>query len=340
MLDIQKLRKRLKIWSEDLEKVPVLGKIVKKSKTWTLPGFQHLPLYDVMDYFFQSLGKGIIFQRAAALTYRIFVALVPMIIALFSVIAFLGEGVQQTLISLLQSMIPVYAWPAVEDVISGVVTVQNGTLSLLMLLFGIYFGVICCNGLLAALDTSYFNDQRRNLLKQVLLSFLIMFVFLLTVLVVVGLMIVASMIMNKVHSKIGAPTRVYFFLVHGVKWVLIFAALYFVVSFLYYLAPVNRQNYRFFSAGSSVCTILLVLVLWALNVYFSHFSNYNLIYGSLGAIFAILLWLNWSSLAFLLGYDLNVSIAKAKGEGVERLPSGSEKENGETERKYKDNLEQ
>ena len=110
LLDIQKLRKRLRIWSEDLERVPVIGKVVKKSKTWTLPGFQHLPLYDVMDYFFQSLGKGVIFQRAAALTYRIFIALVPIIIALFSVIAFLGEGVQQTLISLLQSVIPVYAW--------------------------------------------------------------------------------------------------------------------------------------------------------------------------------------------------------------------------------------
>jgi len=330
LLDIHKIRKRLRIWSEDLERVPVLGKVVKKSKTWTLPGFQHMPLYDVMDYFFQSLGKGVIFQRAAALTYRIFIALVPMIIALFSVIAFLGEGVQQTLISLLQSVIPSYAWPAVEDVIRGVVTIQNGTLSFLMLFFGIYFGVICCNGLLAALDTSYFNEQRRNFFKQLLLSFQIMFIVFFTVLLVVGLMIVASVLMNKVHATIGAPVRVYFFLVHGVKWILIFAALYFVVSSLYYMAPVNKQNYRFFSAGSSVCTILMVIILWALNVYFSHFSNYNLIYGSLGALFAILLWLNWSSLALLVGYDLNVSIAKAKDEGVERVHDELDNQAAET----------
>ena len=309
------------MWGEDLERVPVIGKVVKKSKTWTLPGFQHMPLYDVMDYFFQSLGKGVIFQRAAALTYRIFIALVPMIIALFSVIAFLGEGVQQTLITLLQSVIPAYAWPAVEDV---------GTLSLLMLFFGLYFGIICCNGLLAALDTSYFNDQKRNIFKQLLLSLHIMLMVFVTVLVVVALMIMASVVMNKVHDTIGAPVRVYFFLVHGVKWILIFAALYFVVSMLYYTAPVNKQNYRFFSAGSSVCTFLLVVILWALNFYFSHFSNYNLIYGSLGAIFAILLWLNWSSLAFLLGYDLNVSIAKAKLEGVERVPEEIKKTEMET----------
>jgi membrane protein len=80
------------------------------------------------------------------------------------------------------------------------------------------------------------------------------------------------------------------------------------------LAPTKRGNYRFFSAGSSTCTILLVLLLWILNIYFSNFSNYNLIYGSLGAIFAILLWINWSASIFLICYDLNVSIAKAKSE--------------------------
>ena len=58
----------------------------------------------------------------------------------------------------------------------------------------------------------------------------------------------------------------------------------------------------------------MVLLLWVLNVYFSNFSNYNLIYGSLGALFAIMLWINWSSLIFLIGFDLNVSIAKAKQE--------------------------
>ena len=106
----------------------------------------------------------------------------------------------------------------------------------------------------------------------------------------------------------------YAFAVHFLKWVLVYAAIYFLISIFYYLAPTKRGNYRFFSAGSSTCTILLVLLLWILNIYFSNFSNYNLIYGSLGAIFAILLWINWSASIFLICYDLNVSIAKAKSE--------------------------
>ena len=318
-LSLAKIQQKLRAWGDNLEQVPVLGKVVQKSRKWTLPGFQHMPLYDVMGFFVQSFGKGVIFQRAAALTYRIFVALIPMIIALFSAIAFFGEDVQQGLLTLLQSIIPNYAWPAVDEVITGVVTVQNGTLSTLMLLFGIYFAILCCNGLLAAFNTSYYNEQQRGIINQLSLSFLIMLIAFFTILLVVGLLIFSSVLLNFIHEKIGVLNSGYFYLVHGVKWVLVFAALYFFVSILYYLAPVKKDNYRFFSIGSSVCTILMVLILGALNFYFSHFSNYNLIYGSLGALFAILLWLNWSSLALLLGYDLNVSIAKAKLEGVESV---------------------
>ncbi len=291
-------------------------KAVEWSRTVSLPGLQHIPLYDVLTYFIQSMGKGVIVQRAAALTYRIFMALIPMIMALFSIITYLGSDVQQTLLSLFQSIVPVYAWSAVEGVLTNFVNNQNGTLSSFMFFIGIYFGLLCCNGLLAAMNTSYFNEERRIFPKQILLSFAILLITFLVIMLVLGLLIFSGILLRHINSRFETPQGIYFFLVHGVKWILIYAAFYFLVSILYYLAPVDKKNYRFFSAGSSVCTILLVLILCALNFYFSNFSNYNLIYGSLGALFAILLWINWSSMALLIGFDLNVSVAKAKTQKI------------------------
>ena len=311
-LNINRIQEKIDTWSEDLEQIPILGKIVRKSKTLTLPGFQHIPLYDVMRYFFQSMGKGVIFQRAAALTYRIFVALIPMIIAFFTLIAYTSTNMQNTILSMMQTVVPVYAWSAVEDMITYVVTQPQEGLSTLMFFIGIYFTLICTNGLLAAMNTSYFNDKQRNFIKQLGLSLAIMVIVFFIILFVAMLFIIASIIMNHINTYLIDLRSGYYYLVHGIKWVLVFATVYFMVSILYYLAPVNKENYRFFSAGSSLCTILLVLILWILNIYFSNFSNYNLIYGSLGALFAIVLWLNWSSLILLVCFDLNVSIAKAK----------------------------
>jgi membrane protein len=301
-------------WQEDLERIPYIGTFIRKSKTMTLPGLQKVPLYDVMRFFLQSLSKGVVFQRSAAITYRVFVAVIPMIISLFSAIAFFGEEFRNTLIDMLESIVPTYVWPAVSGMITDVVMRQNGTLSSFMLIIGIYFTIVCINGILAAMDSSYFTEERRNFLRQILLSTGMMLLTFVIIVFVSAFFIIASFAADYMYTHFVNNPSLYAFAVHFLKWVLVYAAIYFLISIFYYLAPTKRGNYRFFSAGSSTCTILLVLLLWILNIYFSNFSNYNLIYGSLGALFAILLWINWSASIFLICYDLNVSIAKAKSE--------------------------
>ena len=297
-----------------MERIPGFGKIVAKSKTITLPGLMKVPLYDVMRFFGQSLSKGVVFQRAAAITYRVFVAVIPMIIALFSAIAFFGEDFRLTLMSLLESITPVYVWPAISGMISDVVMRQNGTLSSFMFIIGIYFTIVCINGILVAMTSSYYTEEKRNIFSQIILSAKLMLLTFLIIVVVAAFFILASLAVRYVHTNFVNNPSLYSFVVHFLKWVLVYAAVYFLISIFYYMAPVKRGDYKFFSAGSSTCTILLVVLLWLLNIYFSNFDNYNLIYGSLGAIFAILLWINWSSAIFLICYDLNVSIAKAKSE--------------------------
>lgn len=305
---------KLRQWSNDLERVPGFGKWVKRSKEITLPGLQKVPLYDVMRFFGKSMSEGVVFQRAAAITYRIFVAVIPMIIALFSAIAFLGEEFRNTLISLLESIVPAYVWPAVSGMITDVVMRQNGTLYSFMFIIGIYFTIVCINGILVAMNSSYFSEDRRNFFNQIILSAGLMLLTFAIIVIVAAFFILSSIAVNYVHTHFLNNPRLYAFVVHFLKWVLVYAAIYFLISIFYYLAPTKRGDYRFFSAGSSTCTILLVVLLWILNIYFSNFSNYNLIYGSLGALFAILLWINWSASIFLICFDLNVSIAKAKSE--------------------------
>lgn len=321
---MNKLKAKIQMAREDLDHAPVVGRFIRRSRKITLPGFQHMPLYDVMRFYFESLGKGIIFQRAAALTYRVFIALLPMILALFSFISYLGDNVQNALLSLIESIMPVYAWPVVSNMITEVITIQNGTLSSFMLVVGIYFTIICTNGLLVAMNTAYFEEEKRNFFKQLWMSFVLMVIFFFVIVIVVMLFITASVAMNYVHRHFTMTSdKGYFYLIHGLKWVMTYVSIYFLVSILYYIAPVQKKYYRFFSAGSSACTILMVLLLWVLNIYFSNFTNYNLIYGSLGALFAVLLWINWSSVILLIGYDLNVSIAKAKENNLEQKSKGN-----------------
>jgi membrane protein len=249
-----------------------------------------------------------------------------MLIGLFSAIAFLGEDFRLTLISLLQSIVPPYVWPAVSGMITDVVMRQNGTLSSFMFIIGIYFTIVCINGILVAMTSSYYTEEKRNLVQQIILSAKLMILTFIIIVVVAIFFILSSLAVRYVHTNFVNNPQIYSFVVNFLKWVLVYAAIYFLISTFYYLAPVKRGDYRFFSAGSSTCTILMVVLLWIINLYFSNFDNYNLIYGSLGAIFAVLLWINWSCSIFLICYDLNVSIAKAKSEN-KKLSDHLEQEN-------------
>ena len=206
---------------------------------------------------------------------------------------------------------------------------QNGTLSSFMFVIGIYFTIVCINGILVAMTSSYYTEEKRNIVKQIILSAKLMVLTFVIIVAVAVFFILASLAVRYVHTHFVNNPSLYSFVIHGLKWLLVYAAVYFLISIFYYLAPVRRGNYRFFSAGSSTCTILLVILMWILNLYFSNFDNYNLIYGSLGAIFAILLWINWSAAVFLICYDLNVCIAKAKSEN-KKLIEQMELENSDS----------
>jgi len=96
------------------------------------------------------------------------------------------------------------------------------------------------------------------------------------------------------------------------RWIIIAFVALLSVSFLYYYAPSKRSRYRFFSPGSIMATLLLILSSLAFSYYISHFGRYNKLYGSIGTLLALLIWFNMNAFVLLIGFELNVSIRNAR----------------------------
>ena len=291
-------------------------RIVKASKDFfnriTLPGFQGLSVGYVMAFFGKAVTKGIIQHRAAAMTYRVFFALIPMMMTLFAGISFLGPSVKNTLLDFIQSMVPEYVWPAVENMITGIINKHNGTLLSFSLLFSIFTIFNSMNLSINILNTTYFNIGKRSLLKQLRVIAMILLIWLCIILLCIGVFIAAEAYVYRAHHYVIQSPKLLTAGIHVAKWLLLFFLVYLFISSFYYLAPASHKHFKFFSAGSTFATIAMLLVLGAMSIFVSNFSNYNALYGSLGAVFAILMWLYWNHMFILIGYDLNVSIATAK----------------------------
>jgi uncharacterized BrkB/YihY/UPF0761 family membrane protein len=88
------------------------------------------------------------------------------------------------------------------------------------------------------------------------------------------------------------------------------------VAFLYYLGPNTRKRGRFFSPGAVAGSILILLAVTAFRLFFAQFSNYNKVYGSLGAIMVLMVWFYWISIVLLIGFELNAAILAARGKMI------------------------
>ena len=175
---------------------PFIHKMILFMKRLVLPGFQKIPFWDVMKFFVESLVQGIFFQRAAALTYYIFTALIPLFMALIALLSFVGPNLQTYLLDFMQTAVPEYLWPAVSKIVSGLIERQNGAILYLSLTLGIYLSFLSINSIVTTLNISYFDIEQRKVIKQLPISFTMVVVFLLVIIAACVIFIGASLLVN------------------------------------------------------------------------------------------------------------------------------------------------
>jgi len=88
--------------------------------------------------------------------------------------------------------------------------------------------------------------------------------------------------------------------------------LFFSISILFHLGPAIKNRWKIFSPGSIFATIFIIVTSLGFSYYINHFSQYNKIYGSIGTLIIILLWMYFNSIILLTGFELNASILNAK----------------------------
>jgi len=136
----------------------------------------------------------------------------------------------------------------------------------------------------------------------------------LLLIVSIGLITFGSEILTIFLPPFITESAFYSILPELLRWLVILALLLFAISFLYSLAPARHARFRLISAGSMLATTLIVITTLGFNFYVDNFSSYNALYGSLGTLMIVLMWIYINAISLLIGFELNVSIRKAREE--------------------------
>ena len=268
-------------------------------------------MYRLLTMYTLGLVNGTIAARAESIAYSFFMAVFPAVVFVFSVIPYIPiDGLQETLMQTIEQAMPPHTWETVGSTVNDIIHIKRGGLLSVSFAGVLFFTTNGINGLIANFRTSYHKISMRPYLNQYLIS-LGLVGLLMMILVTTLASIVASDLFWAYIAEYGpaAPTDTKD-LAAFVKYGLIGFSLLVCVSLIFHFGP-RLHQLPFFSPGAILSTALILASSYVFAFYIDHFSQYNKLYGSIGAVLIVMLWLFVIALLLLIGFELNAAIVRS-----------------------------
>ena len=292
----------------------LLALLRRSTQTITLPLFDGLSLYDVAIFFWKGIYEGAVTSRAASISFSFFLALFPGVIFVFTLIPFIPiDGFQHELFRLLRDVLPPNSFDAAYSTITDILTIKRGDLLGITVAAALFFAT---NGTLALIGNFGQTIHRLNVRgfwSQYLAAFWLTLA--LALLLIGGIAVLA---LGEVWIPTLIPGDNGIWLTALARWVVLLGLVLFAISLLFYYGPMRSAPWRFISPGALLATVLVWLTSYLFGIYVTDFSRYNQLYGSIGTLMIIQLWIYVNAIGLIIGFELNASMARAKNDTQSR----------------------
>lgn len=299
--------------------LPVISFFIRQSKKISLPGFEGVPLFDVVKFFFKQVRQVGLNERASAIAYNFIMAVPPTCLFLFTLIPHLPfipkKSIKEQLHALIVDVIPakVHNQNIISFVDGFLDQTRFGLLSFGFIL-SLFFASNAMMGLMRSFNKNYIGfEKRKGLQKRWTAIKLTSLIFGL----VLGCLIL--LITQGAFLKwIGVTNAGVRNFIKTIRWVFIVGIIFYAYAFIYKYAPATQKRWKIFSPGAILGTSLSILATLGFSLFVNNFGRYNALYGSIGSVIVLMILIFINSLTLLIGFELNVSIKSLKAIADER----------------------
>ena len=268
-------------------------------------------LHRFLQILFAQIRKDNIPERASSMAFNFVLSVFPAIIFIFTLIPYIPiEDLQAKVMLALKNLLPDSMYNGVAAAIYDIIHIPHGDL----LSFGFFFAVFTAtNGIMAmitAFNRCYKTSETRGYIKRIITAITIVF-FLISI---AFLSIFAAVATKHYLQEVHMSKEFLYYVVITFKNLFFFGVFFVAVSLIYFVAPAVSVRWKFFSGGSLIASMLIVLFTLGFSIYVNSFDSYNKLYGSIGAFIAVMLWFYAISIGLLIGFEINASLDMAKRE--------------------------
>lgn len=290
-------------------------KILEEFKVFWTELEENFIVAKIIRIFYLKITEFSIDVRAAAIAYNFTLAVFPSILFFFSVLPYVPvDNFEQIIINFLNETLPPPYLNDFVDLINNIMDNKNGGLVSFGLFLALYTSTSGIVALIKSFNLTYKTKKNRGWLKERFiatgLNLLLTFILILSILTFVF----GNKVLNLLENNGLVTSGIGYFLFSVLTLFIVFFIFQISISIIYYYAPTIQKKWKFFNSGSITASVLSLLVTSAFSSYLVNYGSYQKLYGSIGSLIALMIWLYLIALILIVGFEINASIDQANDE--------------------------
>lgn len=260
--------------------------------------------------FIRAIIKKDFFGMSSEMGYMLILGFFPFMLFLMSIFGWMGnQSYMDPILKALRNIMPHQAMELLLSVLNQTMIFNHGKL---IAWIGIITTLILSiNGvavILKGLNRAYKVEETRSFLYTRILSTLMLFVNILVMFLTINIIIFGKVIIMFLVAHFHMSKSLAC-LILTLRWPVAFLALYLMAFLIYYILPDLKGNecFKRRSAlpGTAFFTVFWLVGSWGFSIYVNNFSTYNIVFGTIGAFFILMVWLYYTSIVLLIGGEIN-----------------------------------
>lgn len=255
-------------------------------------------------------------STGAQVSFYLFLSLFPFLIFLVTLVSYVQIVDVQDSIQALAALMPASAYEMLRDIVSETIADRSGTLLSLGVLFALWSSTSGVTSLVRGANRAYDSEETRRFwrIKAISLGFTLELAVVIAVSFII--IVLGRILGTQIFQLLGFSDVSLDIWNYGTLAIVMITSTLMFMSF-YHVAPNCRLKLREVIPGAVVASIGWVTVSLAFSYYVNNLGSYSKVYGSLGGIIALLMWMYLSSISILMGVEVNASLMFSRT-GVEK----------------------
>lgn len=278
-----------------------------------VPGFEGMTLLELIRAYLTGIIKGALGSRAGSIAYSFFMAIFPALIFLLNLVPYVPiDQFDIKFMAFIYELIPAQSLDFFKPIIIDIAQSERAGLLSFAGVLALFLTANGVNTIFSGFEGSHYNEINRSFFRQYFVALATSIILALLLVTTIAVVFYFGYVLDTLKERDFMSTDLDIALLRIGKNLFLLIMIYAVIATLYYFGTKDGRQSRFFSPGALMTTILFMISTFAFGIYIDTFGRYNELYGSIGALLIMMLYIWLNSNLILLGFELNATLRKLR----------------------------